>query len=79
MVNFTVKNMPERLHRQLVERAKKNRRSLNGEIIFELQQAAGWPDVNVKKLLKETKEIKAAITFRVREKEIKNFKQLGRP
>ena len=40
MANLTIRNLPDELHASLKERAKRNRRSLNQEVIAEL--AAGW-------------------------------------
>jgi len=37
--NFNVKNLPKEVHRRLKERAKRNHRSLNSELIACLQEA----------------------------------------
>ncbi len=39
MPNVNVKNLPRDLHRRLKERAKRNHRSLNSEVIACLQEA----------------------------------------
>lgn len=39
MANLSVKNVPKEVHRRLRERAKRNRRSLNSELIACLQEA----------------------------------------
>ena len=39
MPNVNVKNLPKDLHRRLKERAKRNHRSLNSELIACLQEA----------------------------------------
>ncbi len=39
MPNVNVKNLPKELHRRLKERALRNRRSLNSELIACLQEA----------------------------------------
>ncbi len=39
MPNVNVKNMPREIHRRLKERAKRNHRSLNSELIACLQEA----------------------------------------
>jgi plasmid stability protein len=38
MPNLSLKNLPKELHRRLKERARANRRSVNGEIIACLQE-----------------------------------------
>jgi plasmid stability protein len=39
MANLTIKNMPDDLYDQLRQKAAEDRRSLNGEAIFLLEQA----------------------------------------
>ena len=39
MATLTIRNLPEDLHAMLKERARKNRRSLNQEVISELSAA----------------------------------------
>lgn len=41
MATLTIRNLPDELHRELKERAKRNRRSLNQEVIAELADASG--------------------------------------
>lgn len=41
MPTLTIRNVPEELHQALKERAKKNRRSVNQEVIAELGEVAG--------------------------------------
>ena len=39
MSNYNLKNIPDHIHRKLRLRAKKNHRSLNGELLAILEQA----------------------------------------
>lgn len=41
MPTLTIRNVPEELHQALKERAKKNRRSVNQEVIAELGEVVG--------------------------------------
>jgi plasmid stability protein len=41
MPTLTIRNMPDAVHEALKERAKKNRRSMNQEVIAELSALAG--------------------------------------
>jgi len=41
MPTLTIRNLPDDLHAALKERAKRNRRSVNQEVIAELNEAAG--------------------------------------
>jgi len=45
MPNLTIKGIPEELYQQLKRRAARHRRSLNGEIIYCLEQATGLTTV----------------------------------
>ena len=38
MATLTIKNLPDELYQELKRRAEENRRSLNGEVIFSLEQ-----------------------------------------
>jgi antitoxin FitA len=55
MLNLTLKNVPEEIHAALKESAKKNRRSLNGEILARLERDINVPRVDQRKLVKQLK------------------------
>jgi plasmid stability protein len=38
MATLTIKNIPDEVYQELKRRAQENRRSLNGEVIFSLEQ-----------------------------------------
>lgn len=38
MATLTIKNLPDELYQELKRRAEENRRSLNGEVIYSLEQ-----------------------------------------
>ena len=38
MAMLTIKNLPDELYQELKRRAEENRRSLNGEVIYSLEQ-----------------------------------------
>lgn len=44
MATLTIRNLPEELHETLKLRAKRNRRSLNQEVIAELSAVPGFMD-----------------------------------
>jgi plasmid stability protein len=56
MATLTIKNMPDELYATLTRKAKKNRRSINSEAIFRLEQTlkVSRPDVeeSIRKLRK---------------------------
>lgn len=49
MATLTIRNVPDELHRWLREQAKRNRRSLNQEVIAELAMRVGLADEEAKK------------------------------
>ena len=53
MVNLTIRGLPEEIHASLKERARRNRRSLNQEVIEEL--AAGT--------VSDTEDMRAAVAW----------------
>lgn len=42
MPGLLIRDLPDELHRRLKERAAENRRSMNQEVIFLLEQALDW-------------------------------------
>ena len=55
MLTLTLKNIRAHLHAKLKERAEKNRRSLNSEILTRLEQDVSVPKVDRTKLANELK------------------------
>ena len=53
MPNLTIKNLPREVHRSLKERAARNRRSLNSEVIEILAKTLPPPAVDPVKFLAE--------------------------
>lgn len=49
MATLTIRNLPDDLHERLRAQAKRNRRSLNQEVIAELAQKSGESDAAAKK------------------------------
>ena len=50
--NLTIKGVPERLYLRLKDRAERNRRSLNAEIIVALEQATGLRSESPEELMR---------------------------
>jgi len=53
MPTLTIRNLPEAVYRRLKERADRNRRSLNGEVVTVLEEAVLPPPHDVDALLAE--------------------------
>ena len=78
MSAITLKNIPSGLHAVLRHNAENHRRSLNNEIIFCLEDALGIKNQNTDNLLAEAKNMRAKFRFRINDKDIADFKTIGR-
>ena len=74
---ITLKNLPRDLHKTLSERAKKNHRSLNGEILATLQASVDV-DVDVTRILAEADRFVEKLAFSTTAAEITRFRDAGR-
>lgn len=78
MSAITLKNIPKGLHEVLKHNAESHRRSLNNEIIFNLEDALGIKNRGTNNLLEEAKNMRNKFKFRITDKDIENFKAAGR-
>jgi antitoxin FitA len=58
MVTVTIKNIPEQLYEQIKLRAKRNHRSMNGEILSILEQATSLPPIDVQVTLEQARKVR---------------------
>lgn len=58
MATLTIKNVPERIYERIKIQAKNNHRSINGEIIFLLEQALSISPIDVEATLKRARKIR---------------------
>ena len=78
MSAITLKNIPKGLHELLRHSAESHRRSLNNEIIFNLEDALGIKNQKTNNVLEEAKNMRAMFKFSITDKDIENFKSAGR-
>lgn len=78
MPSVTLKDIPKRLHRQLRERAERNRRSLSQEAIACLEQVVAADPVDVDALLAKARALRARVKP-VSAQEIDDWIDRGRP
>lgn len=78
MASVTVKDLPEKLHRQLKARALQNRRSLNREIIAVLEAAAAPHKVDPDVLLSRAASLRRRIGGRLTDSDLAALRQAGR-
>lgn len=58
MTTITIKNLPPMLYERLKIQAQNNRRSINNEIIFMLEQALTIPPIDVNATLERTRKLR---------------------
>lgn len=79
MANLTIKNIPPELHERLKERAARNHRSLNSEVIRTLERAVGAAPIDTDALLARVRAVRerAALPYRTPE-ELRKLRDEGR-
>jgi plasmid stability protein len=78
MSTITLKGIPAGLHRALKQRAARNRRSLNQEVLATLEDKVGGKARDVEALLAEARKIRARMGFVATQEEIDAAKREGR-
>lgn len=81
MATITLKNIPDRLYERLKYFAKLRRRSLNSEIIFNLEKSMGLAEEDPQKLRQEGKALRQRLAkeAQLTDEEIENAISEGRP
>lgn len=78
MATVTVKDLPEKLHRQLKARALRHRRSLNSEIISVLEAATAAHKVDADDLLARAAALRGRVGGRLTDSDLAALRQAGR-
>ena len=79
MANLTIKNIPESLYQKLKETAKRNRRSINSEIIVCLEEQLSETPSDPLTNLEQIRQLRAASNRHLlTEDEIRKLKNEGR-
>lgn len=80
MTTITVENMPENLHRALIQLAKENQRSLQDEIVFQLEQSVGNFPENPDRFIADARALRTqTAVFIASDDELIAAKNTGRP
>ena len=79
MATITLKNIPDELYQKIKITAKRNNRSINGEIISWLKIGLDILDKpSADEVIAKARDFRAKIKVRLTEEEIKNAKETGR-
>lgn len=78
MPSLTIKNIPENVLNKLKRRAKLNRRSLNSEIIQNLEETVNIAKVNTDLLIQKANKIRTKLDIFIKEKSLRRYINDGR-
>jgi plasmid stability protein len=78
VATVTVKDLPEKLHRQLKARALRHRRSLNSEIIELLEAATTSRKVDPDSLLARAAALRSRVDGRLTDTDLAALREAGR-
>ncbi len=79
MVTITIKNIPPEVYERLKVQAKKNRRSINGEVISIIEKAVSIPPIDVKETLERTRKLRELTAhYVITNEELTRWKNEGR-
>jgi plasmid stability protein len=78
VATVTVKDVPEKLHRQLKARALRHRRSLNSEILAVLEAATGLERLDPDTLLARAAALRGRVSGRLTDSDLAALRQAGR-
>ena len=80
MATITVKNIPDDLYQRLKTAAKRNRRSMNGEIISRIEQSLRSRRIPVEEVLDRVRRLQKNYSQRtLRVEDVDAAKREGRP
>lgn len=78
MASITLKDLPDKLHRQLKARALQQHRSLNGHIIALLEAATAPQKIDLEALLTRASKLRSRVAGRLTDAELTVLRNTGR-
>ncbi len=78
MPNLTIKNIPDNVLQKVKRKAKLNRRSLNSEVIKNLEDLVTSAKINTNLLIEKAKELRAELNITIDDKFLAEHKNAGR-
>ena len=79
MASLTLKSVPDDVHERLVERARRNGRSLSGEILACLRQAAMADRIDVDGAIARAATLREEAAVYLTDRELRRIRREGRP
>ena len=78
MTTITLKNVPETLHEVIKQQAGGNRRSINNEIIYQLERVFGLRQPDPSEIIEEARKLRKRVKAFLTDEMIEEFKNEGR-
>lgn len=78
MVNITIKNIPDEVYEKLKDRAKRNRRSINNEVIHLIESQFRANQVNAEEVLYKARKFRSKLKGSLTTEEIEAAINEGR-
>ena len=82
MSSITIRDLPPALHKKLKERAKRNKRSINSELLFIIETAIATPgrptDAEILARADERRARLKKLGITITDEEITRYKKMGR-
>lgn len=78
MSTITIKSVPPEIHRELKFKATLHHRSLNNEIINNLEESLGWHQIKDADIRVEAEKMRKKFSLNITGKQLKKFKEQGR-
>lgn len=78
MPNLTIKNIPDNVLQKVKRKAKLNRRSLNSEVIKNLEDLVTSAKIDTNLLIEKAKELRAELNITIDDKFLAEHKNAGR-
>lgn len=79
MVAFTLKNIPDYVHKHFKRQAKTHHRSLNSELLAYLEKAPGQRQPDVDEEIKQARELRKKVKGFLTQEELEKMINWGRP
>ena len=81
MSSITVRDIPPALHKRLKESAERNRRSLNAEILWQLENSPAEPirKRSIEEIRERARQIRESQSYTATDEEIREAIRHGRP
>lgn len=79
MASLTLKNIPTSLLQRLKEAAARNRRSLNSEVLYQLEQALERQPEDPEAMLRRIDGLRSRLGFQADEEDVRRARLAGRP